>query len=223
MDPETQAVAAATPGPRLGEPVRLTVTCYGYLLKIESIVTGKSDDALEVSCPTPLKAPASTISPGKIVRLWHKHGPSERAQIVAMQPGQETSIALRTLSTLQGIGRCRDFARVPVHPLETMVVLGTAGHTQAIRAAVVDVGGGGCGIIAPRALPMDASACLRVRLAESHEEIAVQAVVRTCTQLAHFHHAGLMFTGISHAAREGLIRALVTEERHWRTEIGLQS
>ena len=217
----TNAGSAVVPQPRAGEDIFVSVSLYGRELELDGTVAGANDDVIELSFPGPLSVPPSTVGLGKVVRLWHG-GTSERAQVVALATGNRVAMVVRTLTALQAIDGRRSFARVPVAPVETLVVVAPPLRLQALHASVIDLSGGGCGLISPRALPTSARAWLRLRRPRSQEAAPVEAEIRATHTLGHFSHAGVMFVGIDNAARESLIHELVEAERLWRTEMGLR-
>ena len=216
-----KAPGEVVPPPSRGDVVFLSVALYGQPLEIEGVVAGSSEDVIEIRCPSPLSAPLSTVAPGKSVRLWHS-GTSERAQVVALATSPAVAIVVRTLTSLETIDSRRNFARVPVAPVETLLVVAPPHRMQALHASVIDISGGGCGLISSRPLPAGVRAWLRLKKPRSQQAVAVEAEMRTTRLLGHFCHAGLMFVGIDNTARETLIHELVEAERQWRAEMGLK-
>jgi hypothetical protein len=217
----TNAASELAPVPKVGEDIFLSITLYGRVLEIEGVIAGANDDVVELRFAAPLQVPPSTVALGKVVRLGH-NGTSERAQVVAITVGEFVSIVVRTLTSLQAIDGRRSFARVPVAPVETLVVVAPPLRMQALHASVIDLSGGGCGLISPRTLPNGVRAWLQLRRPRSQQAVPVEAEIRSTHPLGYFSHAGVMFVGIDNAARETLIHELVEAERLWRTEMGLR-
>jgi hypothetical protein len=205
----TSSAAEPPSPPKPGTPAFLGVEFYRQVLEVEGIIAGGDEDLIEIHCQR-LDVPPSAVPPGKIVHLWRGEG-SERAQILAMLSHPAITFALRTIASLQSIDHRRSFARVPIAPAPALLV-----------AAVIDISGGGCGIVTARPLPPATRAWIRLRYPRSRTALAVEAEVRSCRSLARFHHLGIMFVGIDNAAREALIRELVAEERHQLAALGLK-
>lgn|GEM_PF-5219377 len=206
--------------PRPGTPAFLGVEFYRQVLEVEGVIAGCDEDLIEIHCQR-LDVPPSAVLPGKMVHLWRGEG-SERAQILAMLSHPTITFALRTLSSLQSINHRRSFARVPVAPTPALLVAAFSSRLVALHATVVDISGGGCGLITARPLPSATRAWIRLRYPRSREALAVEAEVRSCRTLARFYHLGIMFVGIDNVAREALIRELVAEERHQLATLGLK-
>jgi hypothetical protein len=216
----TSSAAEPPSPPKPGTPAFLGVEFYRQVLEVEGIIAGGDEDLIEIHCQR-LDVPPSAVPPGKIVHLWRGEG-SERAQILAMLSHPAITFALRTIASLQSIDHRRSFARVPIAPAPALLVAAFSSRLVALHATVIDISGGGCGIVTARPLPPATRAWIRLRYPRSRTALAVEAEVRSCRSLARFHHLGIMFVGIDNAAREALIRELVAEERHQLAALGLK-
>lgn len=194
----TLALRAGAPGAERDLPARVVASLGGEVVLELAVVPLRGDGVL----------------PGSLVRLRAGGSDVVPAEALVLDGGRGSRLVVRAVggSELDAHGNRRGFYRVGMRMGLADLLSFQGGAAGLVRARLVDLSGGGAGLLLPAAPAEHGRLALRAPLLEQRGLPHVPARIVWSRPAGRQWHIGLEFTGLREPERDRIVGAVLLQE-----------